>query len=130
MTEIKVVDFDRLDYSKFDFSLMEKDKRWWYWYEIPSGKMLLALDGKKVVSLTTYELRDKEVFIDRVVVTPKYRGKGIAKRLVSKLEVTASKLGKRLYAYPLNDEALRFFHRIGFKGEVAVSKIPKGVTYV
>jgi GNAT superfamily N-acetyltransferase len=114
--------------SKLDFSLMSKDEQWWFFeQDMVNNSTLVAQENGKVVGVATYHFENKgngktNLVIDKIMSAPEFRGKGVSRALIADLEKEASQFNADLFAFPLNDEAKAFFHKVGFAGEVGVAK--------
>ena len=94
-----------------------------------NGCFFIAYDGKKMVGYANggakeYSYRNKRYFeIENIGVIPNYKRKGIGKRLLQKiLDWTKSRNFERIHlnCYIKNQEALKFYRKLGFK-EIDVS---------
>lgn len=80
-----------------------------------------AYDGEKNVGHLTYQQKQDEIFLCGLKVRPKYRGKGIAKALISK--IISDFPGKQfaLTAKPYGEKGLSieqliyFYSKLGFQ---------------
>ena len=97
--------------------------------EACEGKMFLALDGDRTVGLITGYIEKKDAedrltnscpkrgVISELVVDANYRGKGIGKLLMNKVETYFSSMNCRFYAVDVfgpNTDAARFYGSLGY----------------
>ena len=86
--------------------------------EVGADRLWVAVLGSEVVGLIGLVVKKGEAEIEPLIVSQPYRRRGVGRRLVEAAVAEARRLGVRLISVkPVarNVEAMRFFHRQGFK---------------
>lgn len=88
-----------------------------YLSKFGSNRLWVATNDSEVVGMVGLILDRYEAEIEPLIVSKTCRRRGIGTQLVDKVISEARKIGACLNASPVarNEEAIRFFHNLGFK---------------
>lgn len=79
--------------------------------------LVVAVEDKKIVGAAIGQYDGWGAYIHHLAVDPKYQGKGIAKKVIEKLEKTLKRKGAKsifVFTYPCSEKSA-FFKKIGYK---------------
>lgn len=87
------------------------------WMELPEGEILVVEKDKIIIAYAVYSITMGEAHLANIAVAPEFRGKSIAKSLLSDILKTA-KENKCEYIFldvrPSNSAAIRLYKKFGF----------------
>lgn len=84
-------------------------------YDTPDTKYIVLTDEDfPVATCRFYEINADSAMIGRVVVLPKYRGKGLGKCVVEEAESWLCDLGYRKAVIESRDVAVAFYEKLGY----------------
>ena len=75
---------------------------------------IIKLDGEIATHAGTGAEEDEMAVMNYVITNPKYRGKGLATKLVGKLSYDLIKEGKKIYLINYTNESSRLYDKLGF----------------